>query len=966
MKKFLSILLALAVGFTFTFGSAMSAFGATLDDTQKATDYAKTAIDSQLSLIALKDTTHSASAVTYAKEQTAKIATNNVVNDLITVLDAESAGFTLDAFKTELNKWVGGTATTYIGKTTAGTNNYNFAYAKDSLNALYTSYAEAKEYDARIADANAVLDGIKIDTYSTKFYKTINENSVDVDYTYRTYAQKLVDDAKDAVKGVKPATTLKLNTADVYPTEIATDAADYKAVLNALLYGYEYKVTGASKTYITTSYDALTKVKNLPKKDAAPNGGTAGAVAGVIGKLSTLLTVEDEAADDAKDAVNLEHAKANFAYFAKNTYFETVKAVEGEGVTLNAYYDSTTKKVADVAVVDVKEITKAEAAAINAAIMEKITTTIDVVNVALDESADPVADVTTYCVTNTFKANVIDKALNAVKVYNAVEATAAQMKAAVSLDGSKAYDDAAIDAALAKDKTDIYSNFDTVSFKAKNYLGQVPYANDPVDTAISAATAKFKDAPVLSGKDQTAEADKKYCKSIYAAGDAQKEYEVIKAETKAKLNDAKTVDEVNSIMAEADKALAELKTALQDTTALNTSITNYKAALLTYATEQCKLLNKNNTSDVKTYRPLSFLDDTDNNGILSAYEDGCEILEAVNDASKLEAAYAKAKALFANIKTDAELKAEADKVTALVGALPASPLADLSNEAQFVEAKTAYEAYLDMYGAEASDVTGSAIFEKKLETLKAYQIAAVKKAIDDLSKLTAGSDAYNAATKAAREQLEKYLEMYDVNSATFDGTKDAYNDGDTFNITAEYKTKLVNAEEIASNAAINAVRAMISKLTENSSAADIKAAREAFDALSGSQQRALGEGYAYKLAEAEKLVGVSDADAKAYVQDLAIAVRTAKVGKKVKVTVNADVQKLVDNGFTVEYKFYKSTKKGSGYKNTVNKTTNTYTNTNPVKGKNYYKVKLVVKNADGTVVATTPLTQCKYGVRTIK
>ena len=111
---------------------------------------------------------------------------------------------------------------------------------------------------------------------------------------------------------------------------------------------------------------------------------------------------------------------------------------------------------------------------------------------------------------------------------------------------------------------------------------------------------------------------------------------------------------------------------------------------------------------------------------------------------------------------------------------------------------------------------------------------------------------------------------------------------------------------------------------------------------------------------------LTEAEAKAYVQDLSIAVRTAKVGKKVKVTVNADVQKLVDNGFTVEYKFYKSTKKSSGYKNTVNKTANTYTNTNPVKGKNYYKVKLVVKNADGTVVATTPLTQCKYGVRTIK
>ena len=51
MKKFLSILLALAVGFTFTFGSAMSAFAAnyTLDDYNTALQAEKTA---QLSYLA--------------------------------------------------------------------------------------------------------------------------------------------------------------------------------------------------------------------------------------------------------------------------------------------------------------------------------------------------------------------------------------------------------------------------------------------------------------------------------------------------------------------------------------------------------------------------------------------------------------------------------------------------------------------------------------------------------------------------------------------------------------------------------------------------------------------------------------------------------------------------------------------------------------------------------------------------
>ena len=153
--------------------------------------------------------------------------------------------------------------------------------------------------------------------------------------------------------------------------------------------------------------------------------------------------------------------------------------------------------------------------------------------------------------------------------------------------------------------------------------------------------------------------------------------------------------------------------------------------------------------------------------------------------------------------------------------------------------------------------------------------------------------------------------------------------------------------------------------------AQVEAARAAYEALSLEGKSQIVGTKAYdNLIDAEEALEINiafgDAEAKAYVQDLAVTVRTAKVGKKVKVTVNADVQTLIDNGYTVTYKFYKSTKKGSGYKNTVNKTTNTYTNTNPVKGKNYYKVKLVVKNAEGTVVATTPLTQCKYGVRTIK
>ena len=229
-----------------------------------------------------------------------------------------------------------------------------------------------------------------------------------------------------------------------------------------------------------------------------------------------------------------------------------------------------------------------------------------------------------------------------------------------------------------------------------------------------------------------------------------------------------------------------------------------------------------------------------------------------------------------------------------------------------------------------------------------------KLTVADKEAVKAAKDAYKAYTDTeAYDTLGKltYTTSYDFDAAL---------------------AKIKNLEKEAIEDAYKALnnKYVADKLTAEDAAA-VKALQDAIAAYieeyAETPSVAIENGTAKIAAVVDALApAFGDAEAKAYVQDLAIAVRTAKVGKKVKVTVNADVQTLVDNGYTVTYKFYKSTKKGSGYKNTVNKTTNTYTNTNPVKGKNYYKVKLVVKNADGAVVATTPLTQCKYGVRTIK
>ena len=99
--------------------------------------------------------------------------------------------------------------------------------------------------------------------------------------------------------------------------------------------------------------------------------------------------------------------------------------------------------------------------------------------------------------------------------------------------------------------------------------------------------------------------------------------------------------------------------------------------------------------------------------------------------------------------------------------------------------------------------------------------------------------------------------------------------------------------------------------------------------------------------------------------------RSAKTAKKnVKVTVRLDkqdkaiVQELKDAGYTVKYKFYRSTKKSAGYKAVLTKKAPTYFNTYGKKGTMYYyKARVMIYDKEGNFVAQTALKQCKYASR---
>ena len=103
------------------------------------------------------------------------------------------------------------------------------------------------------------------------------------------------------------------------------------------------------------------------------------------------------------------------------------------------------------------------------------------------------------------------------------------------------------------------------------------------------------------------------------------------------------------------------------------------------------------------------------------------------------------------------------------------------------------------------------------------------------------------------------------------------------------------------------------------------------------------------------------------IKDVNLKVRTSKTAKKnIKAVVSGDITALTDAGYTVKYKFYRSTKKSSKYAAKVEKTIdkNSYINSTGKKGTKYfYKVRVMVYDANGKLVAKSELKQCKYASR---
>ena len=92
--------------------------------------------------------------------------------------------------------------------------------------------------------------------------------------------------------------------------------------------------------------------------------------------------------------------------------------------------------------------------------------------------------------------------------------------------------------------------------------------------------------------------------------------------------------------------------------------------------------------------------------------------------------------------------------------------------------------------------------------------------------------------------------------------------------------------------------------------------------------------------------------------------KNIKVVLKMDKRTAASIETLKKLGYTVKYKFYRSTKKSSAYKAKITKKTKTYINTSGKKGaRYYYKARIMVYDKNGKLVAQTELKQCQYACR---
>ncbi|MDO5303696.1 MAG: hypothetical protein Q4E84_07360 [Clostridia bacterium] len=904
MKKFLSMLLALSVVFTFTFGSASSAFAAQTE----AEKYSSAVTDAQGAMTKIVDQ-YSASLV-YKQDGTLSTDTTytkTAIDKAIADLKAEYN-----------NKIVEKAADLFKDGVWSADDTTNLAKAYEDINegtkvktAVFTTNVDALNAYG-LAEAAAKLEAA-VNEITVGQYALSKQEDLKADIT--SYTAK-VTAAKTKV-AAKSAADTDIDTA-------VTDVEAFKAMFETK---NNVKYTTYSTKYMTVAY--MESELNAAKAKALET----------LADTATEFKTKEEArltaiANDPSKSV----AEINDATVKLNSLDANIAAVK----------TSFEAKINAVAIKDVKESAKAVLlqAAIDAlnAINPALKLTTDGNSKAFYDELDAIAS------TDALVKYAENYAASLKTVY--VEAT-----------GALKYNAATVDEALTKLVALIKAGDDSVNTYAKIKAWLENDANCAPATADAATllAAKAQGIADITGESCTLETvTKTPVNTDYKASnwdkDNKKAVEAAQKEYTLKLKAATSLDDVKALVKAAKAAMNAYLTTAQVAAVTNDAKT--QAAALEYISS---------ASDYTGKSLAKYADGVAAKDAANTYADATKkaavekavnvLVDAVLAGQKadytakeikdiLKANYGAALAEIDKMQGDAALKTAKETLEAAIKALNTN--ATLETKDAYIAVKGQYDEYKKLAGAQ--DPANLSLLKAYITKIVTLEKTAVTTAINKLP---------NNVTLADKEAVEAVRKAYDAYVADYEeyGTAFGYID------ISSSITKLTNAEAAISSLVRTEVAKLIAALPATITAKDkeaVEAARKAYDALSESD-KAIFDGQSAalvtKLTDAEATIKettkYTDKDAKADLLDMNRKVTIWRTSKKsIRVTAVGSVSNIKENGYTVKYTFYKKAPGAKAFKAVKTTTSNKFVYKNLKKGTNKFQVKVSVYNAEGKLVAS--------------
>ena len=893
MKKFLTVLLVIAVMFTFSFGTAMAATY-TLDDYASALTAEKTA---QLGYM-----------------NSAKIqAVNSYTYD--------EDGFTTDGYMKAA-----------------------YEAAADEVIADATKLMDEAINDV-LNDANWPKDAAPNKAIVAEAYSKTMGDLTTKDGMLAEMAKKADTLNKTQAPLTKAFVEGKLN---VDMSKYDTTAKKYE--------GNTLTAAQAVQKAIDETKDAIDKAANdKTKTDAEKKDAYKAAYDAFKVKLAAIKTIDDDKFTDdinagTVDAAVEAYAKATLDDIAGGLAINPNMAADGvedwsavANGTLKAFWDASKTNANKgeffgVAIANITKVTRTEVAAVAAAYKNAVAAAKAPVKAYAN------GDVTKVTALNDAakRLSILANATKAVEKYADVKAYGDKMKAAYEF-GIKKYDDVAVDAAVKAAEQLVYDDlnkdvYDTTTAEA--YINAAAAKENLTLTATNFEAQKFRKAiqdaakkmykdgttarevqvKVAYGDDKTAEADLVYLKGTYDSEAADK-WDEIAQNAVADLLDAQSYDEITKIMTDAAADFGKLLKAA-DAADVKAARTSYCNALVNYGDLKASLLNNEKDYPAAT--------------ITAAVAQGKKLINKATTVDAVKAAYADAQAIIDGIKTVDELKAAKDAVEKQIAALPYTSKLTEADKPAVRAAYDAYDAYMNMPGA--SEVSNKALLKEKYD--KVNELAA--KTIDDKAKALnkqlknlTNSDADKAAKAALKAEADAVkAEAKALNKEIKDVNADY--DGFLTRVSMSEYDKLTE-EDFSAAVAADALVKLTKAAKDGASQEEMKAAMDAYKALTDRQRYEIDE-------TALPLIKVIENKLGAAVKGLKLTTKSsAKKGSiTVKWTVKGDAS--VADGYQV----WKSTKQSKGYKKAITTAKKSYKNTKGLKkGTRYYYKVRAYKVVDG-------------------